>query len=96
MNFSNLLFRSTNFSLTGEGSVAFDSSLRLVLRIQLQDSLLHRLPEMIARQLRFLQDRSQAIVLTMRGTIQNPKANLLENFAQHAVDPSRLSSLVIP
>lgn len=96
VNFSNLLFRSTGFSLSGEGSVAFDSSLRLVLRVHLQDSLLHRLPDLVARQLRFLQDRSQAIVLTMRGTIQNPKANLLENLALRSVDPAQLSSLVTP
>ncbi|QSR84889.1 AsmA-like C-terminal region-containing protein [Methylacidimicrobium sp. B4] len=96
VTFSNLLFRSPSFSLSGEGSVAFDSSLRLVLRVHLQDSLLHRLPELIARQLRFLQDRSQAIILTMKGTIQNPEAHLLENLALRSNDPGRFPPIVVP
>lgn len=96
VTFANLLFRSPNFSLSGEGSVAFDSSLRLVLRVHLQDSLLHQLPEMITRQLRFLQDRSQAIVLSMQGTIQNPEAHLFENLALRSDAPFRLPWTVVP
>lgn len=96
ITFSNLNFDSTQFSLSGEGSVAFDSSLRLLLRVHLKDSLLHQLPDLIARQLRFLQDRSQSIVLTMRGTIQNPEAKLLENLASRSTNPGQLPSLFLP
>ncbi|VVM05873.1 hypothetical protein MAMC_00842 [Methylacidimicrobium cyclopophantes] len=96
VTFSNLLFQSENFSLSGEGSVAFDSSLRLVLRIHLKEPLFHRLPELLARQLRLLQDRSQAIVLTMRGTIQNPEANLSGNLALRAKKPETISALLWP
>ncbi|WP_020494478.1 AsmA-like C-terminal region-containing protein [Verrucomicrobium sp. 3C] len=96
VTFSNLDFDSPHFSLSGEGSVAFDSSLRFVLRVHLKDSLLHQLPELIARQLRFLQDRSQAIVLTMRGTIQNPEAKLVEKLALRSKAPRPLPSLLLP
>jgi uncharacterized protein involved in outer membrane biogenesis len=96
VTFSNVNFDSPHFSLSGEGSVAFDSSLRLVLRVHLKDSLFRRLPDLMARQLRFLQDRSQAIVLTMRGTIQNPEAKLLENLALQSKDSGRLPSLFLP
>ncbi|MGD9895659.1 MAG: AsmA-like C-terminal region-containing protein [Candidatus Methylacidiphilaceae bacterium] len=97
VTFSDLLFQSANFSLSGEGSVAFDSSLRLVLRVHLKDSLIHRLPDLLARQLRFLQDRSQAIVLTMGGTIQKPEARLSENLAlQWKISGLHSSSPVLP